>query len=154
MFIERDRREQLWNTRGRCLEKSACSRRIKLCPSTGRVSHINQPYRLLLVPNILPRYPKKFLPSTEIYISARDFSNYGNLYRSKATCISKSKLALRLYVVTNATKEIELPTCIDLWVEKATIPRIAKRLEFAELLSSHARAHRYRGIAVEVCFTQ
>src|SRR5271163_3842471 len=154
MFVKRDRREQLWNTRRRCLEKSACSRRIELCPSTRGVSRINQPYRFLLVLNILSRYPKKFLPSTEIYISARDFSNYGNLYRTKAICISKSKLALRLYVVTNATKEIEFPTCIDLWVEKTIIPRIAKRLEFAELLSSHARAHRYCGIAVEFCFTQ
>src|ERR1700733_11410645 len=154
MFIERDRREQLWNTRGRCLEKSACSRRIELCPSAGRVSRIHQPYRLLLVLNILPRYPKKLLPSTEIYISARDFSNYGNLHSSKATCISKSKLALRLYVVANATEEIEFPTCIDLWVKEAIIPRIAKRLEFAELLSSGSCAHRYRGIAVEFCLTQ
>src|SRR5271170_2999117 len=154
MFIERDRREQLWNTRGRCLEKSACSRRIELCPSTGGVSRINQPYRFLLVLNILPRYPKKFLPSSEINISARDFSNYGYLYRSKATCISKSKLALRLYVVTNATKEIEFPTCIDLWVEKAIISRIAKCLICTEFLPPHARAHRYCGIAVKFCFTQ
>src|ERR1700678_2923500 len=154
MFIERDRREQLWNTRGRCLEKSACSRRIELCPSTGGVSRINQSYRFLLVFNIPPRYPEKFLPSTEIYIGARDFSNYGNLYRSKATCISKSKLALRLYVVTNATKEIEFPTCIDLWSEKAIISRIAERLVRAEFLPTHARARRYCGIAVELRFTQ
>src|ERR1700722_568031 len=154
MFIECDRSEQFRNARGSCLEKSTCSRRIELCSSTSRVSRVNQPYCLLLVLNILPRYPKKFLPSTEIYISACDFSNYGNLYRSKATCISKSKLALRLYVVANATKEIEFPTCIDLWIKEAIIPRIAKRLEFAELLSSGACAHRYRGIAVEFCLTQ
>src|ERR1700679_1028942 len=152
MFIECDRSEQFRNARGSCLEKSTCSRRIELCSSTSRVSRVNQPYCLLLVLNILPRYPKKFLPSTEVYISACNVSNHGNLHRSKITCIRKSPLALCLYVVTNATKKVELPTCIDLWVEKAIIPRIAKRLERAELLSSHARAHRYRGIAVEFCF--
>src|SRR5580692_1844576 len=113
MLIERDRREQLRNARGRCLEKGACSRRIELCSSTRRVSRINQPYRFLLVLNILPRYPKKFLSSPKIYIGARNFSHHGNLHRSNAICIGKSKLALRLYVVTNATKEIEFPTCID-----------------------------------------
>src|SRR5580698_3079875 len=154
MFIERDRRQQLWDTRGRCLEKSACSRRIELRSPASRVRCFDQPDCLLLVLNILSRNPKKLLPSTENYISARDFSNYGNLYRCKATCIRKSKLTLRLYVVTNAAKEIEFPTCIDLWVEKAIIPRIAECLEFAELLSSYARAHRYRGIAVEFCLTQ
>ena len=153
MFIERDRREQLPNARGGCLEKNACSRCIELCSSTGRVSRLNQPCCFLLVLSILPRYPKAFLPSM-VYISASNFSNHRNLQRSKVTCISESLLALSLYAVTNATKNIEFPTCIDRWVEKATIPRIAKRLESADLLPSDVRAHRYCGIAVEFSFTQ
>src|ERR1700730_18650472 len=154
MFIERNRREQLRNARGRRLKKGACSRRIELCSSTSRVSCPNQRYCFLLVLSIVPRYPKTFLPSTEVYIGARNFSNHRNLQRSKVTCISESLLALCLYAVTNATKNIEFPTCIDRWVEKATIPRIAKRLESADLLPSHVGAHRYCGIAVEFSFTQ
>src|SRR6266478_3149801 len=129
MFIERNRGEQLRNARGRRLEEGACSRRIELCSSTSRVSCLNQRYRFLLVLSIAPRYPKTFLPSTEVYISARNFSNDGNLHRRNVTGLSKSLLALCFYAVTNTTKEIEFPTCVDRWVEKATIPWIAKRLE-------------------------
>jgi hypothetical protein len=123
MFSERDRREQLRNPRGRRLKKGACSRRIELCSPTSRVSCLNQRYCFLLVLSIVPRYPKTFLPSTEVYISARNFSNHRNLQRSKVTCISESLLALCLYAVTNATKNIEFPTCIDRRVEKGLLSK-------------------------------
>src|SRR5258708_19017264 len=129
MFIERNCGEQLRNARGGCLEKGACSRCIELCSPTGRVSRLNQPYCFTLVLSILPRDPKAFLPSTEVYISPRNFSNDGNLHRRNVTGLSKSLLALCFYAVTNTTKEIEFPTCIYRWVEKATISWIAARLE-------------------------
>jgi hypothetical protein len=65
-----------------------------------------------------------------------------NLHRGQGVCISESKLALSLDVVTNAAEEIKLPACIDLRVEKSIIPRVAKRLDRAVLLSPHACAHR------------
>lgn len=40
MFIERDRREQIRNARGRRLEKRACPLRIELCSSASRVSRL------------------------------------------------------------------------------------------------------------------
>src|SRR6266851_2535605 len=87
MFIERNRGEQLRNARGRRLKKGACSRRIELCSSTSRVGCLNQRYCFLLVLSIVPRYPKTFLPSTEGYIGARNFSHHRNLQRRKVTCI-------------------------------------------------------------------
>src|ERR1700728_776223 len=128
MLVECDRNEQVWNSRGRCLEKGACSRGIELCSSTSRVSRLNQTYCFLLVFSILPRDPKKFLPSSEVYISISNISNHGNLHCCKIACIGKRLLAVRLYVVTNAAKEIKFPTSIDLRVDKAIIPRIIKRL--------------------------
>src|SRR6266403_4661251 len=112
--------------------------------------------RILRVPKCFSPQAFRLTPKSahNLGISARNFSHHGDLHRGKVTRIRKSPLPLCLNVVANATKEIEFPTCTDFRGEKTIIPRKTEGLGSAELLSSHTRAHRYRGIAVEFCFTQ